>query len=193
MAEKETKKAVAKKPAPKKAPSSKVEAKEAEVVETPKEAPKRAKRVEIDRNEMIPCRSVTDGVLIHISDRTRARFLWSDYGVVQYVEMGELLDMRASHPKFLNDIQLVVEDDDAVEYLGLTEKYKSIVGFDDLEEFFEKDYDEISVILDKVPVGIKQSIASRARKMIEDGTLDSNNKIKLIEEKLKVDLKMFVE
>ena len=193
MAEKETKKAVAKKTAPKKAPTSKSEVKETEVVETTKETPKRAKRVEIDRNEMIPCRSVTDGVLIHISDRTRTRFLWSDYGVVQYVEMGELLDMRASHPKFLNDIQLVVEDDDAVEYLGLTEKYKSIVGFDDLEEFFEKDYDEISVILDKVPVGIKQSIASRARKMIEDGTLDSNNKIKLIEEKLKVDLKMFVE
>lgn len=164
---------------------------------TPKEVvqeiPKRTKRIEIDRNEMILCRSMTNGVLIYVSDRTRNRYVWSDFGTVQYIDMGELLDMRASHPKFLNEVQLIVEDDDAVEYLGLTKVYETVADFGDLDEFFNKSTDELSEILEELPSGIKRTIANRARTLIEDGTLDQLNKIKLLEDKLKVDLKMFAE
>lgn len=173
--------------------AKKVEEKAVKVVETVEETvpQKRTKRAEIDRNEMIPCRSATDGKLLYISDRTRARFVWANFGVTQYVEMGELLDMRASHPKFLDDVRLIVEDEDAVEYLGLTAKYESLDGFDDLDKFFDKTADELAEMVPKLPKGIKDSLASRARKLIEQGTLDSNNKIRILEESLKVDLKLF--
>lgn len=165
-----------------------------EVVEkpTPKQ-PVRAKKVKVDRDEMIPCRSMTAGTLVYISDRTRARFLWNDFGTVQYIEMGELLDMRASAPSFLEDIMLIVEDDEAVDMLGLTKKYESLSEFEGLDDILFKSASELKDILPELPKGIKRSLTNRARALIENGELESLNVIRAIEVALKVDLKMFTE
>lgn len=188
------KKATPKKTTPKKASVKKVEAKDVEAVEEVKpKAPTRKKRVEIDRNEMIACRSMTNGKLIYISDRTRSRYVWSDYGTLQYIEMGELLDMRASHPKFLDDVRLIVEDEDAVEYLGLTHKYETLDGIDNLDALFDKPADELLDILPKLPKGVQHSVSTRARKLVEEGTLEKLNTIRAIEEALNIDLKMFAD
>lgn len=192
MTEKKTvaKKTTPKKTAAKKVAVEKVETQEVEVVEKAK--PVRNKRIEIDRNDMIPCRSVTNGTLVYISDRTKARFLWSEYGVVQYIDMGELLDMRASQPKLLNDVMIVIDDEEAVQYLGLTEKYESLANIDDLDSFFAKSEAEMKKILPKLPNGIKQSIATHARKLIDEGELGDLNKIRILDEHLKTHLKVFL-
>lgn len=186
------KKTITKKTAPKKTANTKIEAQDVEVVEEVKVKPTRAKRVEIDRSEMIPCRSVTNGTLVYISDRTRAKYLWSEYGVVQYIDMGELLDMRASQPKLLNDVFIVIDDEEASQYLGLTQKYESLVDIDNIDTFFTKTEIEMSKILPKLPNGVKQSIAAHARKLIDDGTLGDLNKIRILDDHLKTDLKVFL-
>ncbi len=151
----------------------------------------RKKRIEIDRNEMIPCRSVTNGALIYISDRTRARYLWREYGTVLYIDMGELLDMRASQPVFLNDVLFVIDDEEAAEYLGLTRKYESLGGLDDLDAFFKQSYDELREVIPKLPKGIKHTLATRARQLIENKELANANIIDLLEKHLNVELWMF--
>lgn len=188
------KKVAPKKTAPKKTTAKKAPEKEVEVVEEVKqEKPKRAKRKVIDRNELIPCRSATVGTLVYISDRTRARFVWHDFGVVQYIEMGELLDMRASYPRFLNDVQFIVEDEEAVEALGLTHKYEHLDELDTLDTLFDKSASDLAEILPELPKGIQKSIGNRARQLIENGELDRLNVIRAIEEAYKIDLKMFTE
>lgn len=195
---KETKKTVAKKTAAKTttkkvAPKKTAPKKEESKKDTPKKTPARAKRAEIDRNELIPCRSVTTGTLIHISDRTRARYVWSDFGTRQYIEMGELLDMRASHPKFLSDVQMIVEDEEAVDILGLVHKYETLGDFDTLDDFFEKSADELAEILPNLPKGIKQSLGNRARHLVEEGELDRLGIIRVFEEALNIELRMFTD
>lgn len=190
MAEKkETKKVAPKKVAPKK----KVEkVKEEEVVEEKtKVAPKatRQKRAQVDRNELIPCRSLVDGRLIYISNRTRAKFIWDGFGTTQYVEMGELLDMRGSSPKFLQEVSFVVEDEEAVDMLGLTKLYEDIDEIYSLEELLQHPHTDLKEILPNLPKSIKDSVGTTARKMIKDGSLDSISAIDAIEKSLNIDLK----
>lgn len=181
---------------PKKETAKKVETVETETaeVEAPvveKAKPARAKRVEIDRDELIACRNAVDGSLIYISDQTRQKYNWDSYGRVQYITMGELMVMQGSQPRFLDDVWLIIDDEEAAQYLGLTKRYESLVGLEDLDAFFDLSLKEIEEILPKLPNGLKTTVATRARKLIQEKKLDSGNKIRLLEEKLNIELKMF--
>jgi hypothetical protein len=171
--------------------------KDVEVVEVAKapeiQPTKRAKRVEIDRNEMIECRSATNGKLIYVSNRTSEKYLWDDFNAVVFIDMGELLTMKSSQPAFFNDVLIVLDDEDAVEYLGLKKLYETVFKLDDLDAFFDQPINELAEILPKLPKGLQKTVSTRARKLVENGRLDSLSKIKLIEEKLGVDLQLFMK
>jgi hypothetical protein len=196
---KQTNKTTTRKPASSKAAPKKeaVETLEEAVVETVEKAvvaevkPTRAKRNEIDHNELIACRNAVDGSLIYVSDQTRQKYLWDSYGRVQYLTMGELMIMQGSQPRFLNDVWLVIDDEEAAQYLGLTNLYESLVELEDLDAFFNLPIKRMGEILPKLPNGLKTAVATRARKLVEDKTLDSGNKIRLLEGHLNVELKMF--
>lgn len=189
---KETKKTTpVKKTTPAKKAVKKVETPKVETVkkEAPAtKAPARAKRIEIDHNELIPCRSTTHGGLTYISKRTGERIFWEDYGAVQDITMGELRNLYASSPSFITNVRFVIDDEEAVEALGLVKLYEDIFDIGDLDDFFNKDYRELEEILPKLPKGLKDSVATKARAKIADKTLDSRSKIKLIEEKLQIEL-----
>lgn len=176
-----------------KAPVKKEEKLEVEIKaeETAIKTTARAKRVEIDSNELIPCRSTTHGNLIYISTRTGERIFWYDYGDVQDITMGELKNLHSSYPSFINDVLFVIDDEDAIEYLGLSKLYDTIFDIGNLDTFFDKEYRELEDTLSKLPKGLKDSVSTKAREMIKEGTLDSRSKIKLIEEKLQIELLLF--
>ena len=191
-----TNKAVAsiKKPANAKA-KKEVETVTADTVETtaPSPTPTRAKKIEIDRNEMITTRSTVDGDLIYISHRTKAKYIWEGYGAELQIDMGELQDMKGSQGKYLTDCHLIVDDEQAAEALGLSKTYDDLVGLENLEDFIlETSNKDLEEILPKLPKALKSSIGTVARKLVEEDVLDRRNKIKLIEEKLGVDLQLFI-
>lgn len=162
-----------------------------EVKVTEAKKPTRIKRIEIDHNELIACRNAVDGSLIYISDQTRQKYLWDAYGRVQYLPMGELMTMQGSQPRFLNDVWLIIDDEEAAQYLGLTKLYESLVELENLDSFFNLPIKQMEEILPKLPKGLKTTVATRARKLIEDKSLDSGNKIRLLEDMLNIELKMF--
>ena len=165
----------------------KVEQTQQEQINTKQEIRKK----QIDRDLMVACRNVTDGRLTYISKKTGLQTRWSNYGDIEYLDVAELMTMKASQPKFLTEPWLVIEDDDVIEFLGLKHLYQKLVDVDDLESFFNQSHTEMEKILDRAPNGVKESIATRARKMVEEGTLYDNRKIHVLEEKLKIDLSLF--
>lgn len=181
---------------PKKEAPAKVEVKEAPIAEKTPVAPvenKRVKRVEIDRNEMIPCRSTVHGDLIYISNRTKARFIWEEFGSTLHLEMGELQDMNGSQRKYLQDGYLVVDDLEAAESLGLSKLYESYAHIDNLDELFAMKAEDLLEILTKLPKGMKSTISTKARELVEEGTLETFGQIRAIEEALGIDLKGFAK
>lgn len=149
------------------------------------------KKKQIDRDQLVPCRNVTVGKLIYVSKKTGLNTLWMNYDDVEFIDVGELLTMKASQPKFLTEPWLVIDDEDVVEYLGLKHLYAKLADVEDLDNFFSKSHTEMESILEKLPNGTKNSIISRARQLVEDGTLFDNRKIKVLEKSLKVDLSIF--
>lgn len=160
----------------------------------PSPTPARAKKVEIDRNEMVTVRSATDGDLIYVSNRTKSKYIWEGYNSELQIDMGELQDMKGSRGKFLTDCHLIIDDEEAAEALGLSKIYQDLIGLEDLEEFIlNTQNNDLETILPKLPKALKASIGTVARKLVEEDTLDTRNKIKLIEAKLGVDLQLFIK
>ena len=151
----------------------------------------RRKISDIDRSELVPCRSLVEGLLVYKSARTGMRYVWEEFGSVEFIEYGELVTMRSSSPRFLRDCWIAVEDEDVAEALGLAKEYASASEVMDLDSFFDKKASELEEVVPNLPKGIKDTIATKARKMVEDGSLDSRNKIRVLEEGLNVELKMF--
>ena len=198
------KKAAAKAPAKK--AEVKVEEKVVEVVEDvvddapievaeeqPKVAPVRQKVTKIDANELVCVRSVTKGGLTYISSKTGTTVKWENYGVEEYMEFGELLTMRASKPRFLNDPFIIVDDEDVAARLGLTKLYENMIDIDNLEGFYEQSLTAMEEQLDKVPKGIKRLISDKSRELIQNGALYDIRKIKLLEDKLQLDLQILLD
>lgn len=167
-----------------------VETVEATEVVEPKPTARPKKRLEINRDELIVCRSATEN-LVYVSNRTGEKFEWADFGDVQYITLGELISMKSTQPRFLKEGWLIVDDEEVIEQLGLAKMYGSIFEVDDIDDFLEQDPYEMERILKTMPRGFKNSIAQVAREKVESGELDSNRKIKLLEQLLDVDLKIF--
>lgn len=157
---------------------------------TPQPVAKPKKRLEINRDDLIPCRASVQS-LVYVSKRTSEKFEWSDFGDIQYITLGELITMKSTQPRMLKEGWLIVDDEEAIEQLGLAKMYGNLFEIDNMDEFFGLSESEIKRILTNMPRGFKNSIATFAREKIESGELDSNRKIKLLEDLLDVDLKIF--
>ncbi|MEM4995012.1 hypothetical protein WKH56_20820 [Priestia sp. SB1] len=179
------------------------EAVEKQVTETVEEAPAKTvkqpakkpvvKRTEIDPNRLILVKNATDNSLVYESKKTGQVILWAESGDEEYIAVQELMTMRSSQPRFLNEPWILIddqEDDDIIQYLGLDKLYKNIINVDELDEFFSLTPQEIKEKLKIAPNGSKKLIADRAAKMIKDQTLYDNRIIKLLEEELKTDLSL---
>lgn len=156
------------------------------------ETPTKPKKLFPPKNdEMILCRSIVLGGLTYVSKRTGFTYRFDNYGSEQYISYGELINMKASSPCFLNEPWMVVDDNEsAIKYLGLEKLYNSLITLDNIDNFLRKPLNEIEEAIDKLPKGVKRTLGEKARKMIEEEKLYDNRIIKLLEKKLKIGLRI---
>jgi hypothetical protein len=150
--------------------------------------PQVRRKKQIDLNLEVPVRNVHDGEVIYVSRKTGLQTLWNSYGDEVFMDVGELLTMKASQSRFLNEPWIIIDDEDVAKYLGLDKLYEKLIGTEELDQFFELTVGEMEEILNKIPKGMKESISIRARRKFEDETLYDNRKIRLLQDKLKIDL-----
>jgi hypothetical protein len=154
----------------------------------------RRKAITIDRNEMIPCRSLVYGRLTYISTRNGLMTVWNDFGTLEYLEYGEILTMRASQPKFLNKPWIIIEDEEVVESIGgLKEMYDKLSDIGDINTFFNKNPKDFEDTFVKLPSGAKSLIATKGREMIENETLYDTRIINIIDKYLETGLKDLIK
>lgn len=165
--------------------------KDKEVKEATKVAEEsKSKSKQLDRFRRIPVRSVTEGGLTYISSANGLSTTWSDFGDEHWMEVEELIRMKSASPAFLTNPQVVIEDEEVIEYLGLQQVYDKIIPVDDMDNFFKKPLNEIEDLLKIAPKGTKNLVSSRARKLVETRELDSLSVIGLLEKALEIDLSM---
>lgn len=143
--------------------------------------PKR--KADIDRNKIIPVMNVTAGHLVYLSRRSGAEWNWSKYGDIEYMEMQEIVTMRSSQRKFLDEPFILILDDEAVSYLGLERMYEKMIKPNNIDRVFRMSNEEFKDVVEQAPKGIQILIVNRAKQLFDNGELDSVAKINFINEK----------
>jgi hypothetical protein len=151
---------------------------------------KRLKKPSLDKNELIPVMNITNGSLIYQSKKTGLEVKFEQYGDIEYLEVGELLTMRSGQRRFLDEPWILIMDNEVVEYLGLEKLYKKLENPQNIDRIFAFDNEQFKAVVENAPRGYAQLIVSRAKAKLKDGSLDSVAKIKVLEERFKVELQV---
>lgn len=168
---------------------------EAKYKSTVKENNKKSKSsVKIPLDLEVPVTSNYTGKLIFISKKSNGYSVeWDEYGMTEYMEIGELLSMRNTDKRFYEDNWIVIEDtdeytaDDIYKFLKVDRYYKQVYTPDNIDSFFKLTPNEMVKCIGVLSKGMKECIAVKAQAMINEGTLDSNKQIDALSEALKVE------
>ena len=141
------------------------------------------------RDREVVVRSVSVGTVGYESKKTNIYYTWSNYGDIETLTVGEILEMDGRSKLFLHTPWLVIEDDEVNEALGLI-KHKEVVGvFDDFESFLELPTKEMKEYLSKVEKGYVCNICGKVQQAIDDGILTDFRKIRELEKMMKAEFK----
>lgn len=141
-----------------------------------------------DLNEMIPVKNITNSSLVYISKNNHGlRIDWTEFGEEVYIEYKELVNMRGSQRRFFEQPWIVC-DWEVLEDLRVDQYYKDLIDLDNLDDIFALEPSALGTKLEKLPRGVRQLVADRANELVRNKELDSMNKIRKIEQVLKIDL-----
>lgn len=132
----------------------------------------------------VPCRSITSGGLYMEGIKSHILYEWADNGDVTEVEYQDIVAAIRSNVNYISKPYFVIEDDDIIaQFPQLDKIYASMYSFKDLRDVLvELSPNNMKSTILSLPEGAKESIKSIASKMISNGTLDSVQKIKILDE-----------
>jgi len=139
-------------------------------------------------HQTVMVRNGFQGKLVYKSKKTGEAWAWDEFGDEQEMEISELRSAKSSAKFYFSNNWFMFDDPEIVDHLGVSQFYKFAIGIKDFDRFFEKGADEIKEHIPKLSEGQKKSVAYRARRMIADGSIDSNKVIAVLEECLGVEL-----
>lgn len=143
--------------------------------------------------DMIPCRSITYGELLLPGTKTKMLYTWANYGDTTDVEFQDLQALKSTRSTYLFKPRFIIEDEELVEQWknDLGKIYDDIIATD-VEALFKLPVNQLKAKLKKAPAGIQQAVKNIAGEKIMNGSLDSLAKIKVIDEVLNTDLKLYI-
>lgn len=142
-----------------------------------------AKKTGLKDNDKIVIMSGQTGSVGYFSERSNKRWQFNSFGQEDLMEYSELVAMKNKYPAYLNEGWIIVLDKEVQEEFKLTEMYKNILTPDNIEEVFKMNVETLEKFVDALPEGMKTSFVSKANEKYEDGTLDSIQVIKFIQNK----------
>lgn len=130
---------------------------------------------------LVECQNITMGKLTYKSNRQNGyKIVWSNPGDIEEIELGELVSMRNSQPKFFSKNWIGIDDPEVIEYLGIGKYYEGVPAFEDYDKIFFQPIEDMKVTIANLPRGVKKTLAIKAADMINDGTIDSMKTIKYL-------------
>ena len=160
------------------------------VVESVKNTPRK-----YDADEGIPCRSIVSGGLYMSGIKSRIMYEWADNGDVTEVEYQDLVAAIRSNVNYITKPYFIIEDDEFIaQHPQLDKIYSSMYSIKDLRDVLtDLSPNSMKNTILALPDGAKESIKNLASQMISNGTLDSVQKIKILDEIFETRLMLMTE
>lgn len=153
-------------------------------------------KTKIPLDYVIGIRSGVQGTLGFTSPKTHYSITINEYGGRDTLTFDDLVSMRNAHVRYFKENWLFIEDtedfsaEEIYHALGIEQYYTSILQMEDIDAVLSLDADNLRHKIENVPNGVKDTLVTRARKLMLDGSdiMDSNKKIKVIEDVFDVEL-----
>lgn len=142
----------------------------------------------LDPNMIVSVRNGFHGTLVYVSKHTQEQFVWSEFGDEQDMDLHELKNVKNASKKFFENNWFLIDDPSVIEYLGVAQYYKNALSYEEFDDVFYKEPDEIKSIIAGLSTGQKKSVAYRAKQLISEEAIDSIKVINALEESLSVEL-----
>ena len=164
-----------------------------EVIETAPKKPVTKTQRKYAPDDLITCRSVTYGELLLTGTKSKLLYIWSNYNDTTEVEYQDLQALKSTRSSYLFKPRFVIEDPELVEQWGkdFQDMYSKIIDVD-IEKMFDLPLGKFKTALKNAPSGVQQAVKNIAGDKIMNGSLDSLQKIKAIDDILGTDLKLYL-
>lgn len=164
------------------------------VVETKKEEPVVVEKPprQFNQHDLILCRSVTAGWL-GCSGKSGQYYIFENFGDECEIEYQDLFALKQRRSPYLYAPLFVIEDEELLENPRWTDinkfYYEKVYTMDDINQVLNTPIAKFESTLKALPKGLAKSLQVEVAKRIENGTFDSLNKIKIIDEVYDTDFK----
>lgn len=141
------------------------------------------KKKTFKNSDLITCRSLTNGELFVIGKKTDELYSFADCDATTEIEYQDLIyayktkDVQMFKPRYV-----VLNDDFVNECPELKALYESIYSIDDISAILDKPPAVLAEIVKGLPLGAKECLKGVVATKINNGTFDSANKIKVLDE-----------
>lgn len=163
--------------------TDKVNPSSTEVKESTKTAAVETAKKVYDKEDLIPCKSVTNGELIMVGAKSDNVYRWADCDYVEEVEYQDLLYAVKRNSDFVMKPLFLIMDDEFVNQNKDVQKlYENLYTFKELNDILNLPVHKFKSVIISLPEGVKSAIKSLAATQIDNGSFDSVNKIKILDE-----------
>jgi hypothetical protein len=116
--------------------------------------------------------------------KSRIVYEWADNGDVTEVEYQDLVAAIRSNVSYISKPYFVIEDEDVLEqFPQIKKRYETMYSIKDLRDvLIDYPAKTMKATILSLPEGAKESIKHLASQMISNGSLDSVQKIKTLDE-----------
>ena len=139
---------------------------------------------EFGQEDLILCRSMVSGQLFVDGVRSGLLYTFADYNDTCEIEYRDLIYLvRSYKDKTIYEPRIIIEDEDFIaQNPKLAELYESMYTNSDLIEILNMPTTQMGEYIKALPIGCKNAIKGVAATMIDNGSLDSVQKIKVLDE-----------
>lgn len=132
--------------------------------------------------DLIPCISVTNGKLVAVGARSNNKYTWSGMGEVEQIEYRDLVAMVTAHSPLVFKPRFIIQDDKFLaKYDNISNFYGELYTPEDIRAVLSLPATQLEATIRKMPVGAQDALKGLAIRMIEQGELDSIQRIKVID------------
>lgn len=155
------------------------------MTKTTKNVEEKSIKKKFNKDDMIPCRSITNGELFMTGPKSGELYSWADYDDITEVSYEDLTyDIRSSRTSFSTTPRFIILDEDFVSenQSKLEPIYDSLYSTKDLRDILSLQPAQIKKVCEGLPKGALQSLKGVVGTMVSKGTFDSVTKLKVLDE-----------
>ena len=153
-----------------------------------------SKKKVFKQDDVIPCRSVVQGVLVLSGLKSKIPYKWTEYGDVTEVEYCDLVSLVREHSGYIFKPLFIIDDKDFVKEFPQLEKfYTSSYGVTELTNILLLPNDEMEEAIKTLPKTAADSLRNIAANQVSLGQIDSVSKIKALDRIFGTDLNLISE